>query len=198
MSLTLPRTYGISGMSEDTMKNLIFDNENPNITICLLCHSQTPCRPVWNGSEIDDIDFLRFQPTIELKYTTITPFFSIFCTTLFIICCLLQYIGEHFSSPEKKITYEDLLNFKLKYLDCISNSEVRKKIYKESRDIQHILAFQQTAKNYPLVQTIRPSDSGEFLNIDYFCNDPDNSTPCLLCFTVHVNINLSNLLTLRK
>ena len=102
MSLTLPRTYGISGMSEDTMKNLIFDNENPNITICLLCHSQTPCRPVWNGSEIDDIDFLRFQPTIELKYTTITPFFSIFCTTLFIICCLLQYIGEHFSSPEKK------------------------------------------------------------------------------------------------
>jgi len=172
---------------------ILNDVDDEEKTLIVSCHSDINAK-ITNG-DVRNLEFDMFESPTPLIYTPVTPFFSIFSTTIFIICCLLMYIIENFQ--QKKIIYRDIEGLKNHYLTVCLKSEVTKTKLESSSENINICSLAVQAKkniNYTLFQTIKTIETNgfKFPLINFYCNNEGDPTPCGLFFTSNeISIDLS-------
>lgn len=182
-----PRNYGLIEVSkgqsyEDIQRSL-------SHTVCVSSHANYKTRVINKEDDIEiDIEIDEFSPPFKIIYTAVTPHFSIFNTTIFIICCLLYFIIINFSQG-KEIIAADIERIKHYYLNtCLKSITTQNKLKTANEDVGfNSLAVQQST-NFSLFQTIATYRTDEdeiskFPIIQYDCNELNDTIPCGFFFT---------------
>ena len=182
-----PRNYGVTEVSkgqsyEDIQRSL-------SHTMCVSSHANYKTRVINKEDDIEiDIEIDEFSPPFKIIYTAVTPHFSIFNTTIFIICCLLFFIIINFRQG-KEIKVDDIERIKHYYLNtCLKSITTQNKLKTANEDVGfNSLAVQQST-NFSLFQTIATyrtdeDEISEFPIIQYDCNELIDTIPCGFFFT---------------